>query len=98
MNVYQVETLIQLNVTFYNVALNVPADPTSVALFVEDPSGNVSQIDPLQIVRTGVGTYYCDYLPPSPGRWTYKWQGSGTSVIATSRDTCFFVKASELVT
>ena len=43
-NVYQVNTLIQLGVTFYNTALNQPADPTNVALFVEDPNFNVTQI------------------------------------------------------
>lgn len=96
-NVYQVETLIQLNVTFYNTQLNQPADPSTVALFVEDPSGTVTPIPSNQIVRTGIGTYYSDFLPTSPGTWTYKWQGSGTSVVATSPDTSFVVRASPLV-
>ncbi len=96
MNVYQVDTLIQLNVVFYNTALNQPADPQSVSLFVEDPDGNVVEQDPSQIVRTDVGAYYLNFLPPSPGQWTYKWQGKG-NVVATSRDTCFMVAASELV-
>ncbi len=96
MNVYQVDTLIQLNVVFYNTALNLPADPVAVALFVEDPAGAVTEQDPAQIVRTGTGAYYLNFLPPSPGRWTYKWQGVG-NVVATSRDTCFEVRASYLV-
>lgn len=97
MNIYQVDTIIRLNVQFYNTALNQPADPSTVALFVEDPSGNVTQVPSGDIVRTGVGAYYSDYQPASPGEWTYKWQGSGTSVVATSRDTCFFVQASALI-
>jgi hypothetical protein len=98
MNEYQIDTLIQLNVTFYNVALNVPADPQNVALFIEDPFGNVTSVGPTTITRTGVGTYFYDFLPSGPGVWTYKWQGSGTtSVVATSRDTRFLVKGSELV-
>lgn len=96
-NVYEVDTLIQLNVTFYNTQLNLPADPTTVALFVEDPSGNVTQIPSNLITRTGVGTYYSDFMPSGPGEWTYKWQGSGTSVLATSPDTSFFVRASALI-
>jgi hypothetical protein len=95
-NIYQAYTLIQLNVVFYNVALNQPADPTTVALFVEDPTGVVTPIDPLTIVRTGVGAYYANFLPPSPGEWAYKWQGTG-NVVATSKDRCFLVQASELV-
>jgi hypothetical protein len=97
MNTYQVETLLQLNVTFYDVSLNLPADPTTVALFIEDPNGNVTEVATNLIVRTGVGTYYSDFLPTMPGEWTYKWQGSGSSVIATSKDTRFFIQGSALV-
>ncbi len=97
MNIYQVDTLLQLNVTFYNTALNQPADPEFVALFIEDPNGNVSQIPGNLIVRAGTGQYFSDFLPPGPGEWVYKWQGTGNSVVATSRDTRFFVKGSALV-
>ena len=97
MNVYQIETTIRLSVAFYNTALNLPADPSMVSLFVEDPDGVVTQIPSGDIVRSGVGAYYSDFLPTSAGQWTYKWQGSGTSVVATSRDTKFFVQLSALV-
>lgn len=96
MNTYQIETLLRLNVTFYDVAANLPADPTTIALFVEDPDGVVTEIDPLLIVRTGTGAYYSNFLPSGPGEWTYKWQGTG-NVVATSRDKRFLVKASELI-
>ncbi len=97
MNCYQVETLIQMNVTFYDVALNLPADPVTVSLFVEDPNGNVSQIPANAINRTGTGAYNSMFLPTMPGQWAYKWQGTG-NVMATSRDGCFFVQASDMVT
>jgi hypothetical protein len=98
-NVYQVDTLVQLSVTFYNTALNLPADPSAVSLFVQDPNGVVTQIASNLIVRTGVGAYYSNFMPTGPGEWTYKWRGSGpTSVQATSPDVTFFVKASELIT
>lgn len=96
MNAYQVDTTIQLNVAFFNTALNLPADPTAVALFVEDPDGNVSEVPGSQISRTGVGVYISEFMPTEPGEWTYKWQGTG-NVAATSRDTRFFVQASDLV-
>lgn len=96
MNTYQIETLLQMNVVFYNVALNQPADPVTVALFVEDPSGVETQILSNEIVRTGVGSYYANFLPTGPGCWTYKWQGTG-NVIATSKDMRFMVQASDLV-
>lgn len=96
MNVYQVDTTIQLNVTFYNTALNQPADPTAVSLFVESPAGIVSQIPSNLISRSGTGAYSSEFLPTSPGLWVYKWQGTG-NVTASSRDTRFLVKGSELI-
>lgn len=96
MNVYQVHTIVQMNVTFYNTLLNQPADPTTVALFIEDPSGNVTQVAANLIVRTGVGAYYSNFLPTAPGEWTYKWQGTG-NVVATSPDVEFLVAGSELI-
>jgi hypothetical protein len=96
MNEYQVDTQIQLNGYFFNVLLNVPADPTTVSLFVEDPTGNVTEIASDLIFRVSTGVYYSLVLPSGPGVWKYKWQGVG-NVQATSPDTCFLVKASSLV-
>ena len=97
-NRYQQQTLIQLSVIFYNVALNLPADPSTVSLWVEDPTGVVTQISGSDIVRTGTGTYYSNFMPTGPGLWKYKWQGSGLSVQATSPDTEFFVVGSDFLT
>jgi hypothetical protein len=98
-NVYEIDTQIQLGVSFYNTVLNLPADPFTVSLFVEDPSGNVTQIAPNLITRTGTGLYSSLFMPTGPGQWVYKWRGSGpTSVQATTPDMPFFVKASELIT
>ena len=97
MHEYEIDTQLQLNGYFFNVALNVPADPTTVSLFVEDPTGDVTQIASDLIFRTGVGVYGSIFLPTGPGLWKYKWQGVG-NVQATSPDTRFLVKASTLIT
>ena len=97
MNKYQIDTQIQLNGTFYNVGLNVPADPSSATLFIESPAGVVTEYGPgSPIVRTGIGVYYMLFVPPGPGEWSYQWQGTG-AVIATSKVTRFFVHASDLI-
>jgi hypothetical protein len=99
MNEYQVATLVGVFVQFYQVppgAAPVPADPTTVQLFIEDQTGNVTQIPTSQIARTGVGAYTSNLLPTEAGLWKYKWQGTGT-VIVTSKDGAFFVKASDMV-
>jgi hypothetical protein len=101
MNRYEIDTQVQVNVTFLAVSINVPpvpADPSGVALFISDPDGNETQVgyDPGPVQRTGIGLYFYTFVPSGPGEWTYKWQGTG-NVIATSRDTRFFVKASSLI-
>lgn len=99
--IYPIDTLVQMNVTFYDVARQLPADPFEVLLFVQDPSGNVVQLpSPLYpnspIVKQGIGKYYCDFLPYAPGRWKYKWRGLINGVVATSKDTAFIVVGSNL--
>lgn len=99
MNKYEIDTQIEVVGTFLNVSPNVPsvpADPTAVTLYVLDPSGNETQHTyPGDVVRNGIGLYSFTFVPSGPGIWTYKWQGAG-QVIATSRDTLFFVRASNL--
>lgn len=95
MNIYQIDTAIQLNGSFINATNGAPIDPTVVTLVIEDPSGTLTTITS-SIVRTGIGAYYYIFTPSGPGKWTYKWQGTGAAV-ATSRDTSFIVKASDLI-
>lgn len=98
MDDYEIDTQIETTVTFLNVGLNVPADPTAVTLFILDPLGNETSVayNPGPITRSGIGVYGYVFVPSSPGVWTYKWQGVG-AVIATSRDRRFFVRASSLI-
>jgi hypothetical protein len=101
--IYQIDTLVQMNVTFYNVSTQQPADPLEVLLFVQDPVGNIIQFPSVDfpgspIVRIGVGLYYCDFVPYMPGKWSYKWQGLVSGVVATTRDTPFVVQDSDLIT
>lgn len=101
MNFYEIDTQMQISATFMNIALNIPADPVTITLFLLDPLGNETSVvypgpsTPIQ--RTGVGLYSYLFIPNSVGTWTYKWQGVG-NVFATSRDTKFTVRASNLIT
>lgn len=96
-NVYEIDTEIQLNGTFVNAVTGALADPTGVTLYIEDPSGNITdQVFPGNIIKVSTGVYYYQFTPSEPGTWTYKWQGQG-NVIATSPDKNFFVRASNLI-
>lgn len=92
MNKYQLDTVIQLTGTFYNVALNQLADPTMVVVIIEDPQGNVT-VNDSGVGHPSLGVYTFDFVPSGPGIWLYKWQGTGL-VIATSKDTRFVVQKS----
>lgn len=97
MNIYPVNTLIQLNVTFLGFFTNAPIDPSAVNVFIQDPSGNETEFSyPGPVSRTSTGIYFYQFVPNATGKWTYKWQGTG-AVVASSPDTCFVVKLSALL-
>jgi hypothetical protein len=98
MSLYEIDTTIELLGIFINSLTGVYADPTSITLFILDPSGvQTSQIWPGgAIVRDSLGHFHFIMTPAKSGNWTYKWQGFGTAQ-ATSQDTIFTVNASALI-
>ena len=97
-NTYELDTTIQLTGTFADSLTGELADPTTITLFVLNPQGvnNSYTYAASQVVRVGVGIYTYTFTPDASGEWLYKWQGEGT-VIATSPDTAFVVRASALI-
>ena len=93
---YEIDTSIQLNGVFENVALGVPADPTTITLYVQDPTGATDVIGAPAITRSDVGLYSYAFVPSVSGIWVYKWQGVGT-VVATTPDTMFIVNSSFVI-
>jgi hypothetical protein len=97
-NKYQVDTVIQLSGQFWDVQANLMAEPQSVLLIIEDPTGTITQYAPPAVAHAGLGLYTYQLETVLPGKWTYKFQGYGPSgVVATSRDRTFFVQASPLI-
>ena len=91
-NFYERETLVRFAASFTNTVTGAAADPGAVILWLQDPNGNQSSLTLAggQVVRTGVGQYYCDFAPDVSGRWIYKWQGTAPAEV-TSSDTAFIV-------
>jgi hypothetical protein len=98
MNIYEIDTNIELVGVFTHVAPNTQAaDPSAVSLFLTDPTGVVTLYTyPAQVVRDGVGQYHYTFTASKSGVWAYKWQGTG-AVIATSPDTKFTVNPSTMI-
>jgi hypothetical protein len=94
-NIYQLETTVQLQVSFTNIGSGAAVDPGAVTLWLQDPNGSQTSYTYSggQVVRTGTGQYYCNVTPDLAGRWTYKWQGT-TPAEVSSPDSYFIVRAS----
>ncbi len=95
MNTYPIETTITISNVFTLETGGAPFDPSSIAAFVTDPTGNQMQYDyPATVQRNGVGDYSCQVTPGQSGRWTYTWQGILGGVTVTSPDVNFLVSGS----
>lgn len=92
MNIYQIDTLIQLSGGFTDLN-GAPADPTTVTLLVRNPAGYEVTYSGSDITHVGTGSYSIQITPTLSGTWIYKWEGTG-AVIATSADTPFYVEPS----
>lgn len=60
---------------------DVPIDPISLRLEIEDPSGSITEYiwntDP-EIVRDSIGAFHFDLMATQPGRWIYRWFSNST--------------------
>jgi hypothetical protein len=92
---YEIDTTIELQGVFRNELNSVYADPSTITLYILDPTGiETTQLWPGgNIVRDSLGHFHFILTPAVAGDWKYKWQGFGTAA-ATSPDTTFTVIAS----
>jgi uncharacterized protein YfaS (alpha-2-macroglobulin family) len=73
-------------------------DPQTVKVYVKNPSGVLTMKTYLtnpEVVRESTGRYYMDVDANVVGRWTYRFESSGTGQAADERD--FVVKPSKIV-
>lgn len=96
MSKYEIDTELELKGVFLDALANVPIDPTSVFLYVKDPTGTITTYSGAQITRDNTGRYHLTLTPSISGLWVYKWQGTGVAV-ATSPDTTFTINPSALI-
>jgi hypothetical protein len=74
--------LVRITGTF-SVA-GVATDPTTVTLKVRTPSGAVSTYTYAGggVTKDATGVYRRDVSATEPGRWLYRWEGTGTAEAA----------------
>jgi hypothetical protein len=92
MDSYPAGNLITLKTTFIDQVTLLPADPTTVKLRVQDPSGTEVDYSILTMTHPLIGTYQQEITPTLPGIWKYRWEGTGAVISAS--ESRFEVRAS----
>jgi len=92
---YDIDTNVQIRVTFSNAITGQPIDPTVVNLFLVPPIGAIQNfaLGSSAIIRENIGVYSFTFTFAISGTWTYKWQGTG-AVVATSPDSKIVINPS----
>jgi hypothetical protein len=77
-NEYVLQTEVRLT-TIAKVG-TVNTDPTTVTLRIRRPDGTVEVFTyaAAQITKDATGSFFKDYTPPAIGRYSYRWEGTGT--------------------
>lgn len=88
---------VRLTGTFTNLLTGLPADPTTVTLYVEQPgAATVTPYTTLNgVVKDSVGVYHYDLLLNLSGTWWWAWVGVG-AIVAAQPDTEIIVGNSRL--
>lgn len=95
MNVYDLDTLIELTGTFTTSA-GAPINPTTVTLRLRTPDGIVTTYTGAQLGNPAVGVFTLDFQATQSGPHIYKWQGAG-NVEITNPDAYFSVNPSAVL-
>jgi ABC-type Fe3+ transport system substrate-binding protein len=93
---YDVGDRARLEVGFTNLAGN-PTDPTAVTLKVKAPGTAVVTYTfgvGGTIVKDSTGNYHADIDITVPGKWHYRWTGTGALVVV--EETSLFVRKSNV--
>ena len=76
-NAYTLGTLVRCTATFSFGGSNI--DPTAVTATLKDPSG--VETSPA-VVHDATGAYHFDFTPTLPGVHYYRFNGTGTVIVA----------------
>ncbi|MGB1226152.1 MAG: hypothetical protein ACPHCN_18695 [Mycobacterium sp.] len=83
-NAYDVGDVVRLTGTFAVGGTNT--DPSTVTLYVEDPSGNVDTYTyAATVTKSAEGIFTYDLAIDEAGTWSYRWVGTGAAAAVEQR-------------
>jgi hypothetical protein len=93
-NTYDIGDLVRVSAAFATSG-GVATDPTTVTLKVQSPAGTETTYTYAltEVTKGSVGNYYKDLTITLPGRWVYRWIGTGAVVAASEAH--FLIRRSE---
>lgn len=93
MNTFAAGQRVRLSVAFANAA-GTAADPAEVTLKYRDPRGTIvtKTYGAAEVTKDSTGNYHFDVDVSIPGRWFYRYEGTGALVAAD--ETAFSVENS----
>lgn len=94
---YDIGDTRRLTATFTNLA-GTETDPSTVTFKIKLPDGTVTTYvygTDAELVRSGAGVYYVDYSITQAGRYSYRFEGTGT--VATAENSEFYARRNEAV-
>jgi hypothetical protein len=91
---YNPSTTIRLAASFK--ASGVLTDPATVSLTVKDPASVSTTYTwaGAQVIKDATGRFHYDLTPVLPGRWYFKWVGTGA--VAATTEESFRVRELEI--
>lgn len=92
MNSYYFGQAVTLAVTFADASTELPGDPTTVTLRVEDPIDVETTYTGVALSHPATGVYQKVITVELAGIWRYRWEAAGA--IVTSVEQCFEVRPS----
>lgn len=94
-NVYDIDTSVTVQSAF-SQSTGSAIDPSTVTLYVRDPTGAVTTIAMGSLTHVGTGVWAYNINANVSGTWFYKFQGAG-NVVVTSPDASFLIRSSKLI-
>lgn len=79
--IYWPNTTIDLDIVFTDEA-GANVDPVTVVLRLMDQWGSEKKYtygSSSNLTKSATGVYSCAVLPDKPGRWSFRWEGTGTN-------------------
>lgn len=84
--------LVEVKATFTNSMTGIAVEPSVVLFSLRRPDGSIEKPS---ATNDGTGLWHANIIVGLPGRWRYRWAGTG--VVTAATEGAFWVANSEII-